>query len=71
MNPEIMGRRDGNGNGIRGLQVRVQPDRADLDHFKDQFVADLAVGAALVGDRLVPFQIKDDIGHRFPPKKVK
>ena len=63
MDPQVMGGRDRDGNGFRGGEVRTEAHGADLDHFKNQFIADLAVGAALIGYRLVPFQVQDDIGH--------
>ena len=64
MNTQVMGRSDGNGNGISGIQVGVEFHGSDLDHFKDQFVTHLTIGAALVRDGLVPFEIKNDVGHK-------
>ena len=64
MDPEIVGRRDRDGNGVSRIQVSVQFHSADLDHLKNQFITDLTVGAALIGDGLVPFKVKDDVGHK-------
>ena len=49
--------------GVDDLQPVVQLDRADLNHFKQQLAAHGFIGGAVVGERLVPFQIQDDVIH--------
>ena len=71
MDPEIVGRRDRDGNGVSGVQVGVQFHGADLDHLENQLVTDLTVGAALIGDGLVPFKVKDDVGHMVSQPQIK
>ena len=63
MDAQVMRRGDRDGNAVARFQVRPELYGADLDHFEDQLVPHLPVGRALVGDRLVPFKVDNNIGH--------
>ena len=63
MNLNIMGRGDGQGDGIGNRKILPQLHRADLDHLKDQLVPDFPVNRALPGDGLIPLQVQNNIVH--------
>ena len=65
VNLHVMHGPDGDGYAVDHLIMLVQLHRADLDHLEDQPVAHLPVHAAVIGQRLVPFQVNNDIVQRY------